>query len=126
MIFPLADWRLGATISVRFKTLSSSGLGHSPFTGVTRVRIPLGSCTRIHLLRLYNPSNKIAFFFGGRAEDRELIESDMTYAFSGGCPTRIHYPRPEDIVCKIDQLRIFRISVNWARNLNNYGENATL
>jgi hypothetical protein len=25
------------------KTLSSSGLGHSPFTGVTRVRIPLGS-----------------------------------------------------------------------------------
>ena len=24
-------------------TLSSSGLGHSPFTGVTRVRIPLGS-----------------------------------------------------------------------------------
>jgi hypothetical protein len=43
MIFPLADWQLGATISVRFKTLSSSGLGHSPFTGVTRVRIPLGS-----------------------------------------------------------------------------------
>ena len=25
------------------ETLSSSGLGHSPFTGVTRVRIPLGS-----------------------------------------------------------------------------------
>src|SRR5437763_1700997 len=29
--------------SSRNKTLSSSGLGHSPFTGVTRVRIPLGS-----------------------------------------------------------------------------------
>ena len=28
-----------------FTTLSSSGLGHSPFTGVTRVRIPLGSPT---------------------------------------------------------------------------------
>ncbi len=26
-----------------YETLSSSGLGHSPFTGVTRVRIPLGS-----------------------------------------------------------------------------------
>src|SRR5438552_16373307 len=27
----------------RSLTLSSSGLGHRPFTGVTRVRIPLGS-----------------------------------------------------------------------------------
>ena len=51
-IFPLADSRLGATISVHFKTLSSSGLGHSPFTGVTRVRIPLGSRKFLEIKKL--------------------------------------------------------------------------
>jgi hypothetical protein len=41
--FSLAPFALGATITVHSKTLSSSGLGHRPFTAVTRVRIPLGS-----------------------------------------------------------------------------------
>jgi hypothetical protein len=43
MQFPLAHFPLGATITVLSETLSSSGLGHRPFTAVTRVRIPLGS-----------------------------------------------------------------------------------
>jgi NADPH-dependent 7-cyano-7-deazaguanine reductase QueF-like protein len=36
----------------RSLTLSSSGLGHRPFTAVTRVRIPLGS-------RLFSESTKL-------------------------------------------------------------------
>jgi hypothetical protein len=75
----------------------------------------------LHLLGFYNPSNKIAFFFGGSAEDWELIKSDMTYAFSGGCPALIHDPHPEDIVCEIDHFQIFRITMNRSRSLNNYG-----
>jgi hypothetical protein len=81
---------------------------------------------RVHLLGFYNPSKKIAFLFVGSAEDWELIESDMTHAFSGGRPTLVLYPRSDDIVCKIDHLQIFRISLNWSCNLNDYGENAAL
>ena len=40
---PLARACLNSDIGGLFLTLSSSGLGHRPFTAVTRVRIPLGS-----------------------------------------------------------------------------------
>jgi hypothetical protein len=40
----LAHLPVNATVTALFfETLSSSGLGHRPFTAVTRVRIPLGS-----------------------------------------------------------------------------------
>jgi hypothetical protein len=39
----LAPVTLNSDIAGLFLTLSSSGLGHRPFTAVTRVRIPLGS-----------------------------------------------------------------------------------
>src|SRR5205085_10896818 len=40
---PLARLALNSDIGGLSQTLSSRGLGHRPFTAVTRVRIPLGS-----------------------------------------------------------------------------------
>jgi hypothetical protein len=59
--FSLAHPLLPAIFRSPSKTLSSSGLGHRPFTAVTRVRIPLGSPSalrRVNLLqqRTYIPS----------------------------------------------------------------------
>ncbi len=49
-----------------FLTLSSRGLGHRPFTAVTRVRIPLGSPARSVIAKRpmagYAPSNREAGF----------------------------------------------------------------
>jgi hypothetical protein len=45
--FSLARPLLPAIFRSPSKTLSSSGLGHRPFTAVTRVRIPLGSLSAI-------------------------------------------------------------------------------
>ena len=47
MLFVLNLAAYQSCSSSHFTTLSSSGLGHSPFTGVTRVRIPLGSPTML-------------------------------------------------------------------------------
>jgi len=45
----LARTTLNSDIARLSLTLSSSGLGHRPFTAVTRVRIPLGSLLRFNV-----------------------------------------------------------------------------
>jgi hypothetical protein len=75
------EWNIG-----RFVTLSSRGLGHRPFTAVTRVRIPLGSprlfigeiATSERFLLLFRTSESIRALKTYERETRQIPDQSKT------------------------------------------------
>ena len=76
-------------IGPAFLTLSSSGLGHRPFTAVTRVRIPLGSLLFAKAIASANsnPDSRLDLNCENRVKRKRRC-SPMKTPFSGPCALR--------------------------------------